>query len=133
MKTRNLTVLITAILFSLTATAGQVNTERVTVTPNADGSGTAAGTLSAARFSRNTVEFIGCGFRMFNNTTGGLTRWGFCQANNSAGTHVICMIEDSDLLNAIATISDYSFVNFNWNAAGTCTRIGISTQSFYIP
>ena len=133
MKTRFLTALISALLISYPAMAGQINTVRVTVTPNADGSGSAGGTLSAARNSLNRVEFIGCGFRMYNNATGGITRWGFCQATNSAGVNGFCMIENNDLLNAISGISDYSYVDFNWNAAGTCTRIAFSSQSFYLP
>ena len=48
---------------SSAALAGLVSEVPVTVTLNADGSGSAFGSMTTARFSKNDVEFIGCGLR----------------------------------------------------------------------
>jgi len=44
-----------------------------------------------------------------------------------------CSTFDPDLLDAMKSVSDFSFITFSWNVAGECTRIGFSTQSFYLP
>ena len=48
-------------LASSAALAGLVQDQPVTVTLNGDGSGNAAGSMTTARFSKNDVEYIGCG------------------------------------------------------------------------
>ena len=51
------------ILGSSAAMAGLVNEFPVTVALNPDGSGTAAGAMPTARFSKDKVMYIGCGVR----------------------------------------------------------------------
>jgi hypothetical protein len=131
MKTR-FTVLLGALLFTAGAVAGMRTSQPVVVTLNADGSGTAIGSMVTARFSANTLEYAGCGVR-YTVTAAGTTKWGFCQAATSTGVTGFCNIESNDLFQLASSLSDYSFLTFNWNAAGICTRIGMSTQSFYIP
>jgi hypothetical protein len=135
MKSRNL-VFVGALLGAMTlgsaAMAGMTSTVPVEVLLNADASGQAQGSMPSARFSANTVEFVGCGVRYsISGTT--VSRYGWCQATNSAGVYAFCSVTNNDLLNAVADLNDYSFIIFAWNAAGVCTRIGLSTQSFYIP
>ena len=120
-------------LGSSVALAGLVQEQPVTVTLNADGSGNAAGNMATARFSKNDVEFIGCGVRRIDNGTGGLTVFAFCQAADAANVQGFCTTENPGLLQSIGDIDDFSFITFSWNAAGECRSIGTSTQSFYIP
>ena len=84
--------------------------------------------MSYCVYDDNT--FIGCGVR--HNIAPFV--FGFCQASVGAGETetVTCFTEDAGLLDAIKSISDYSFVTFGWNADFECTRIGNSTQSFYL-
>jgi hypothetical protein len=130
-------VLITAILvfFSSLAFAGFKQPAVVAVDLV---NGIAIGDLTSAANSDNDVEFIGCGSRNFDDTLGNAFRFGFCQASDAAGNAVTCFVFDdaSPLLDEIRGISDSSFITFSWDDDGagnlTCTRIGFSTQSFYI-
>jgi hypothetical protein len=92
----------------------------------------ASGDMVTARYSNDKNEFIGCGSRHFDD---GVTSFsfGFCQAEDQDGDQFVCVTQNADLLDRIDGISDFSFITFGWNAAGDCTRIGFSTQSFYLP
>jgi len=59
--------------------------------------------------------------------------YGFCQAGDAAGVTGSCSTQNTELLDVIENVADYSFVTFSWNSNGECRLIGISTQSFYIP
>ena len=93
----------------------------------------AVGDQWTARTSKNDVEFIGCGVRVFSDGYS----WGFCQANNSEDVGVTCITDNVYLLEAIKGISDFSVIIFEWQDDGgggaECTYIGFSTQSFYLP
>jgi hypothetical protein len=119
-------------LASATALAGSVLPQPVTVTLNADGSGTAFGDMGTARFSSNTVELIGCGVRRFDDGVGGVFFFAFCQATSAGSVAGFCSTEHPGLAEAVSALSDYSFITFSWNADGTCRTIGSSTQSFYL-
>ena len=97
----------------------------------------AHGDQVTARFSDNDIEYIGCGTRTFDDGVNPF-EWGFCQANNAAGDQVTCFVyENPNLIRAIGAVSDFSYITFSWqddgNDGAECTRIGSSTQSFYIP
>lgn len=119
--------------FSVVAMAGYTQPAPVTITLEADGSGTAIGDMVTARFSDNDVEVIGCGIRVYDDGAGGTFQYGFCQATDSMETRGFCSTMRSDILDTMKATGDYSFVTFAWNAAGECTHVGFSTQSFYIP
>jgi hypothetical protein len=121
-------------LLATAAIAGTVSSVPVSVTVNADLSGSAYGNLASARQSADSQQFIGCSIqRAANPTTGIVTAGGYCQARNASGTMGFCSTTDATLLDAVQGIADYSYVSFAWRADGTCTRINVSTQSFYIP
>jgi hypothetical protein len=119
-------------LISATASAGLEQENAVVVTLNADGSGSASGNMATARFSKNDVEYIGCGVRRVAGAAGPIL-FAFCQANTADEVVGFCETEDTVLVDSIDALSDYSFITFAWNADGTCRSIGFSTQSFYIP
>ena len=103
------------------------------MTLNPDGSGSAAGSMTTARFSKNKVEYIGCGLRRFDDGVGGVVVFRFCQASTEDEVLGLCESEHAALLASIGDQDDFSFITFSWNAAGICQTIGNSTQSFYIP
>jgi hypothetical protein len=121
------------VLGSSAAMAGLVTITPVTVTVNPDSSGSANGSMSAARFSKNEVEYIGCGVRRIEDGVGGVLVFGFCQARNAAGDLGFCNTENAALIASIGDQDDYSFITFSWDEEGVCRSIGNSTQSFYIP
>jgi hypothetical protein len=133
MRKKQLIALGALVLTSSAALAGLVTITPVTVTVNPDTSGSASGSMSAARFSKNEVEYIGCGVRRFDDGVGGVLVFGFCQASSAAGVLGFCDTEAPDLVASIGDQDDYSFITFSWDAAGVCRSIGNSTQSFYIP
>lgn len=133
MRTKQLLAIGALVLGSSAAMAGLVNEFPVTVTLNPDGSGSAAGNMATARFSKNIVEYIGCGIRRFDDGLGGVFVFGFCQASTATEVLGFCESENPALLASIGDQDDYSFITFSWNSAGQCTGIGNSTQSFYIP
>lgn len=119
-----------AVAFSGVAIAGSVQPFPVDVdltTNNANGD------MVTARYSANDTEFIGCGIRKFDDGAGGATAFGFCQAEDADGERGFCNTDNEDLLDAISSSADFSFVTFSWDEDGRCTRIGFSNQSFYLP
>jgi hypothetical protein len=94
----------------------------------------ASGDMVTARFSDNPDEFIGCGSRRIGTGVGAIS-FAFCQARLAPGVDglAFCNTLDEELVKAINSIADFSFVTFSWNVDGECTRIGNSTQSFYLP
>ena len=120
-------------LFSSLAAAGFLQPAPVIVTPNGDGSGIAFGDMVSARFAPDTISLIGCGTRTVDDGAGGVFHFGFCQATDAAGVQGFCSTDRADLLEAMHATGDFSFITFAWDVDGFCTRIGTSTQSFYIP
>jgi hypothetical protein len=96
----------------------------------------ASGDQLTARTADNDVEFIGCGIRIFDDGGNAFT-FGFCQAGDSAEAEITCFTQNPELLAAMRSTSAYSFISFSWQDDGgggaECTRIGFSTQSFYLP
>jgi hypothetical protein len=121
------------VLGSSAAMAGLESEVPVAVTLNPDGSGSAFGSMTTARFSKNEVEYIGCGVRRVEDGVGGVFVFGFCQANTADEVLGFCDTENPALIASIGDQDDFSFITFSWNAAGQCRSIGNSTQSFYIP
>ncbi len=91
----------------------------------------ASGDMLTARNSTNAFEFIGCGVR-YNNA--GLTS-AFCQAGlgEADDQKITCFTNNPALVEAIHSISAYSFITFRWDVDLNCTNIGVSSQSFYLP
>jgi len=135
MRSKSLFVLAAAMMVSVSGYAGF--TQPAPVMIEIDGlNGFAAGDMVSARNSANDFEFIGCGMRAFDDGAGGAFHTGFCQASLEEGVTYTCFTDNKALLDGIQMIADSSFVTFSWEDDGagnlTCTRIGSSTQSFYL-
>lgn len=128
-----ISIALVAFFMASMAMAGLKNTQPVDVTLESDGSGNALGDMVTARFDGGPDEFIGCGIRVYSDGAGGSFEFGFCQAEDADGDRAFCNTQDKALLQAMKSTSDFSFITFGWNSDGECTRIGFSTQSFYIP
>lgn len=136
MNTKNLLVLLVLSMFSISVSAGQAESVPVEITVNEDGSGSAQGNMRTARNSKNDVENIGCGSRVYDDGAGGTWSWAFCQATDADGVFAQCFTQNPALVAALDSVADGSFLTFGWveNAPEDfeCTRIGTSTQSFYL-
>ena len=120
-------ILVTALfaLFSIAAFAGRHQPAPLVIDMDYR---FAQGDMLTAANSVNSDEFIGCGVRSY----GSGYRWGFCQAADDDGNFVNCITESDVLIDAIQGIADHSLITFSWDDTSTCTRVGFSTQSFYI-
>ena len=128
---------VLALVFSSSMVlAGLVQPAPLLIQFQADGSGFAQGDMTTVRFSENDINVIGCGIRTLDIGGGVIIEFGFCQATlddgSAEGLRGFCSTENSDLLDTMRASNYNSFVTFSWNAAEECTRIGYSTQSFYI-
>lgn len=135
MKIRRLGLLSAMLLIPVLGFSGYVQPAPVTIDADATG-GIAAGDMISARNSENEFEFIGCGKRAFDDGAGGAFYTGFCQASLEDEGSVVCFTQNTALLEGINSIADSSYITFSWTDDGegnlTCTRIGSSTQSFYL-
>lgn len=101
----------------------------------------AQGSMVTVRSSKNSAELIGCGVRYIDNGAGGAFSFGFCSAaydvNEDTFDGVTCFTFNPALVEAIHSISDFSYIVFSWrddgNGGAECVRIGNSTQSWYLP
>ena len=94
----------------------------------------ANGDQFSARRDPNDDVFIGCGTRVIDDGLGGAILFGFCQATDSEGDTIACSTQNPSLVEAMSATSTYAFITFSWDAVTLeCTRVGFSTQSFYIP
>lgn len=122
-----------AALMAAPAFAGETQPAEVTVDLD---NFFAAGDMVTARTDANDEVFIGCGTRNTSDGAGGLFSWAFCQAVDAEGDRVTCFAFDSPLVDTIKAINDTSFITFSWTDDGAgnleCTRMGFSTQSFYL-
>ena len=126
-----LTVSLAASLVAGAAYAGQVAEVAVEVDTEF---GTAIGDQITARYSDNDVEMIGCGIRYIEDGSGGILKFAFCQATDAEEINVFCSSLNAELIDAVNAASSYAFITFSWDTDTLeCTRIGFSTQSFYIP
>tara|TARA_R110000737_G_scaffold194613_1_gene215747 strand:- start:2869 stop:3288 length:420 start_codon:yes stop_codon:yes gene_type:complete len=131
MKTITFFLIIMALIFTSNTFAGLTQPAEVSVDMD---NRTAQGDMNTARTSESEFTFIGCGIRRTVNGTDVLT-FGFCQASagESEDGAITCFTQNEALLESINSLSDYSFITFSWDENNDCTRIGNSTQSFYLP
>ncbi len=94
----------------------------------------AFGDMVTARTGKGKDVFIGCGTRVNADP---MFTFGFCQARDVEGDLINCFTQNPVLLDAMAATSAYAFITFAWQDDGDggaeCTRVGFSTQSFYLP
>ena len=130
MKLRNLWLSLALLVFTSVAYAGFTQPAVVEVDLT---NSFAGGDQLTARTSDNPDVFIGCGIRIFDNANNPFY-WGFCQARDSEGESIQCFTQSPDLLEAMRSTSAYAYITFSWNPSTLeCTRVGFSTQSFYLP
>ena len=123
-------ILTIAFIFSISAFVGYTQSVEVEVVVNPDGSFSAKGDMWTARSANNDVALIGCGVMKFTDAT---NNWGFCQAVDENDQFVVCYTQDQAMLDAISVLSDSSYIAFDGDSGGWCTRIAVSSQSMYVP
>lgn len=139
-------LIATMMVVSQLASAGYTQPAPVQVTLNGDGSGSASGDMVTARTDKTKIKdtetgekyeptSIGCGLKVFSPSYFATPEhywYGFCQATNELGEGGSCFTEDRELLDALKSSAANTYLRFDWDVDGECTRIDVSTQSFYI-
>ncbi len=130
---KKLMIAASAVMIAIPAYAGQ--TQPALVDVDLDNM-IATGDLVSARTEKKTDSFIGCGTRNIELPDSTLFSWAFCQAQDAEDELVTCFTQNPELVQTIREINDTSFVTFSWRVEEdeslTCTRMGFSTQSFYL-
>lgn len=130
-----------SLIYSVSTFAGATQPGQVQINFFDDGYFYAAGDMWTARSDASDQAMIGCSVKKYAAKG---NDWGFCQARNADGQYVICITQDQKMLEAIYAINDSSYILFNGkgfeefddypgDGEGECTRISISSQSFYLP
>ena len=93
----------------------------------------ASGDQYSARADRNKDVLIGCGTRVLDDGVSSFS-FGFCQATDAEGDTITCTTLNPSLVDAMSANNTLAFITFSWDPETLdCTRVGFSTQSFYIP
>jgi crotonobetainyl-CoA:carnitine CoA-transferase CaiB-like acyl-CoA transferase len=129
MKTKVMAVVSTALFgtgmyFGNPAWAGQTTRSEVRVYPTS-----AEGTTYGARYSADKNQTIYC--TTYPGADGKTAA--FCAAMDKQGTHKYCATNNPQLVTIAQSITDYSFINFLFNSAGTCTYLTVYKGSPYLP
>jgi hypothetical protein len=113
---------------SLPAWAGAVANAQVTIGyANGGRIAGAAGTLTGARYSADSTQYIGCEVEKHD----GYSPYILCAARNLAGTSVSCSSTDPRLVDAVKAITDSSFIEFGvtGNGSGICSDLTVTNGS----
>ena len=119
--------------------AGEYYNADLQIELNENGSGRAMGNLQAVRSSEDTVANIGCGFRVSapsplqdEISADDVFNYAFCRANNEEGVSIFCFTELPALIEPLKAMSAKSWIMFEFDEDGNCTKIGASNQSIYL-
>lgn len=116
-------VVLAALLSGSAALAGY--TDLRTVVTWSDG---AYGVVGSARYSANSVEYIGC-YTYAQTSGSAVTQSGTCAARSAGSVSKACWTTDSKMLDVMESINDMSFIWFNVAADGTCSFVRVSNYS----
>lgn len=83
----------------------------------------AQGSLTGARYSPDSTQYIGCnGY--------GSSAW--CSATDNAGKAVFCSIGDPRFADAVKAMTDSSHIYFAHTGNGICSELTVTNDSVYL-
>jgi hypothetical protein len=131
---RHVGVALAATAFATAALAGaRYALPSVTVIKNADGSGQAYGTLGGVRNSAFPGEKLSCtaSRSVVLNAAGAEVKVTtvVCVAIDKNGVSAVCSSNKEEYADLLSGISNDSLIDFNFNAAGTCTNFAVYESS----
>jgi hypothetical protein len=102
------------------AMAGSTSGQTVTYNSSTE----AVGVVRDARYSSDTVEFIGCSVQ-----SNGLVA---CYVKDAAGTYKNCTTTAAGFATAAAAIGANSQLTIRWDASANCTLLNVYNTSIYL-
>jgi hypothetical protein len=124
---KTLLACLALVALTLTATIAHAGAKRaypVAITKNADGSGTASGSVASARSSADANQEVYCSLG---------TNTGACVLKDATGKSLACSTADSAMVEIIRHFGSDSFLQISVNTAGTCTSVRVSNMSSLAP
>ena len=124
-KTSLACLTLAALMLTTTfANAGAKRSYPVSITKNADGSGTASGSTASARSSADANQEVYCSLGA--NT-------GACVLKDATGKTLACSTSDAAMVEIIRHFGTDSFLQISANTAGACTSVRVSNMSSLAP
>lgn len=118
-----------ALLGSGFAMAGRVETSPVAFVSVSGGRQLVRGSLRNARFSGDTVQYIGCAHSAYSDGTNEVA----CYARNAAGSTRSCVTTNADLMRTAAMVGPATNLQFLISADGvSCEEITSHNYSSYL-
>ena len=115
-----------ALLVAGLSTAGSSSGSPVTLfTDSGSGLPGAKGSLRSARFTSDSVQYIGCGHHAYDDGTTFVS----CYARDAAGTLRTCFTSDQRMVRTAETLDPASYLFFTVGADGSCERLNTNTSS----
>jgi hypothetical protein len=118
---------VAACLASSSALGGEVSLDDVWISTGSTG-GMMTGALSSARYSSDSTQTIGCEVTI----APGETTWAECFAYSTAGQYAACTTTNPGMIAGLGTLNDASSLFVEFDASGTCSKLGVTTGSFYM-
>ena len=116
---------VTLQMQSLPAWAGLVSNTQVTILHGGNNGYDligAYGTLTGARYSADTQQYIGCGVSFSNNIV--------CRAADKIGRQVYCSSTDPKFIAALNAMTDSSYISFRVvPSTGQCSELIVNNSS----
>ena len=117
---------MTLLITSVPTWAGSVTNEQVQITYGTNNTFDASGVLTAARYSADSRQYIGCRVSAYANGSRSAT----CAARTSTDNLAYCSTSDPKLIEKIQTMTDSSYVSFRGNrTTAACSVIALSNYS----
>lgn len=113
------------IAISIPAWAGTVGYPQVSFGYNGSTPVNASGTLTGARYSADSQQFISCSVESYY----GPNLLILCSARNLLGQYLSCSSTDQRLADAVKAMTDSSFISFTVGVYNTCTDLEITNAS----
>ena len=86
------------------------------------------GVLRAARYSSDSVQYIGCSRYAYESGSNSIT----CYAKAANGDYVSCWTGDDNMLRSAETLNSAGYLYIGANADGECNRVITVTASYDI-
>ena len=123
MKQHGITLFVVAAsLVPALAVGGMKTSEQVSITTVSSDKLRVHGSLSGARNSADSVQYIGCKIRY---------DFGYCWGRDASGRTAQCSSSQVGIMAAMRAVTAASYLDFTIQA-GTCTNLEVATSSRWI-
>ena len=88
-----------------------------------------SGSMGSTRASSDNTQFLSCYVDAFR----GSNLYVICSARDVAGSYGSCYSDDETIVRTVQAMKSDSYLYFNWNEGGDCTRVYSALRSADMP